>query len=549
MSFFRSHRITAVLGVLGAGLALSCGALFAQAPRAAAPAGAAPAAGPGSTGPAAPGTDASAPGSAATAPNTGAAGADKQQDSLTVENLIGDAVSLSNQEYPEVDKAIQRFRNGDLAGARDYLTMAKQKYPKLPPVDLLLAKMFVFLRDGDRARQQLELTVKNNPTDPEAYLLLADLAFAEGRTTEADALFQKARGYVEKFNDNAKRQQNFNIRTLAGLAAVNERREQWAEANALLTQWVKIDPDSDAAHTRLGVTLYHLGKPDQALAEFKKARDLKPTAPHPQVVLGSLYAQDKKTAEAQKAFETAYREDGKNEATARAYAQWLIQQDQLDKAQQVAAAMRKSQPNSIAALMLDGVIAKMRNQPEAAEEALTKVLNLDVTNADATNLLALILADSSNPAQQEKALSYAKMNAQRFPNNPQANVAYAWVLTKLNRGSEAGEYLQRVLQQRNNLTADSAYLIARIFLHNNQKEQAKLALEQVLQQAGNGMFMFRKDAEKTLKELGGTVPQAGGPTATAPSAASNAAPPTGRATAGGTQPRAGTTQTPPVAGQ
>jgi hypothetical protein len=119
----------------------------------------------------------------------------------------------------------------------------------------------------------------------------------------------------------------------------------------------------------------------------------------------------------------------------------------------------------------------------------------------------------------------------------------------MNRGSEAGDFLQRVLQQRNNLTADSAYLIARIFLQNNQKEQAKLALEQVLQQAGNGMFMFRKDAEKTLKELGGTVPQAGGPAAAAPAAASSAAPATGRETAGGTRPRAGATQTPPVAGQ
>ena len=31
----------------------------------------------------------------------------------TVEALIGTAVSLSNQKYPEIEKAIQRFRNGD----------------------------------------------------------------------------------------------------------------------------------------------------------------------------------------------------------------------------------------------------------------------------------------------------------------------------------------------------------------------------------------------------------------------------------------------------
>jgi predicted Zn-dependent protease len=437
---------------------------------------------------------------------TGLGAAAEANDPFTVENLIGDAVSLSNQRYPEVESAILRFKNTDPIGAKEYLDQAKQKYPKLPPVELLLAKLYVFNRDGERARAFLEATVANHPADPEAYLLLADLAFAEGRTTEAHALFEKAKGLVDKFAENAKRQQNFQIRVLAGLGAVHERRQQWNEAHALLAKWVQLDPESAAAHTRLGVTLFRLKKPAEALAEFQKARELKADSAHPQVMLGSLYTQEQNIAEARKAFETAYAQDGKNEATARAYAEWLIQQNELDKAQQVAAAMRKNQPNSIAALMLDGVVAKMRNQPSAAEEALTKVLTLDVTNAGATNLLALVLAESSNPAQQEKALSYARMNAERFATNSQANMTYAWILSKLGRGAEANQYLQKAAASRN-LNADSAYLYARILMLNNQREQAKLALEQVLQQAGSGMFMYRKEAEALLKELGGTVPK------------------------------------------
>ena len=111
---------------------------------------------------------------------------------LTVETLIGDAVSLSNQQYPEVDSAIKRFINGDLAGAREYLEVAKNKYPKLPPTDLTLAKMQVIVRNGQAARAFLEKVVMEHPGDPEAYLLLADLAFVEGRITEAHALFEKA---------------------------------------------------------------------------------------------------------------------------------------------------------------------------------------------------------------------------------------------------------------------------------------------------------------------------------------------------------------------
>ncbi|RIK73295.1 MAG: hypothetical protein DCC67_18040 [Planctomycetota bacterium] len=209
------------------------------------------------------------------------------------------------------------------------------------------------------------------------------------------------------------------------------------------------------------------------------------------------------------------KEDAKSEATARAYAEWLIQQSQFDRAQEVAAAMRQNQPNSVAALMLDGVVAKMRNQPEAAEEALTKVLGIDPSNAGAINLLALILSESPNLAQQEKALRYAQMNAERFPNNAQANITLSWILAKLNRSAESDSFLTRAVQA-GNLNADSAFLVARILVSKGQKEQARKALEQVLTQAGSGMFMYRKEAETLLKELGGVVPPTPAPAVTTP---------------------------------
>ena len=54
-------------------------------------------------------------------------GQEENNSPLTPKFLIGDAVSLSNKEYPEIDKAIQRFRNRDVAGALEYLEKAKEK--------------------------------------------------------------------------------------------------------------------------------------------------------------------------------------------------------------------------------------------------------------------------------------------------------------------------------------------------------------------------------------------------------------------------------------
>lgn len=458
---------------------------------------------------------------------------------LTVENLIGNAVSLSNQEYPDVEKAIQRFKNGDTQGAKEFLEIAKQKYPKLPPVDLILAKLQVIARNGPAARVYLEQTVTDNAADPEAYLILGDIAFTEGRTTEANALFEKAQALSQAFKDNEKRKQDFEIRVLAGLSAVKEKRQLWEEAQALLTKWVELNPDSSAAHLRLGNTQFRLKKPTEAFEEFKKARDLQPDSAHPYILLGQLYTQDKQIDKARTSFERAYAEEKANEATATAYAEWLIQQNNLDKAQEVVTAMREAKPDSVTALLLDGVVAKLRRQAKAAEDALVKVLTIEPGNAGATNLLALILSESDKSADQDKALGYAQVNARQFPNAPQASVTLAWVLHRMGRTNEALQVLGRVAQT--NLNADSAYLVARILVDQGRKENAQQVLEQVLKQAGTGMFLYRRDAEDLLKELKASAPAEPAGDATPASPVGTTPPATEPST---TAPPAGTTPAP-----
>jgi hypothetical protein len=91
-----------------------------------------------------------------------------------IEALIGTAVSLSNQDYPEIEQAIVRFRNNDAEGTLDFLKKAKEKYPKLPPVYVILAKLQVMAQNTQGAYNLLELQVAEDPIDPEAYLLLAE---------------------------------------------------------------------------------------------------------------------------------------------------------------------------------------------------------------------------------------------------------------------------------------------------------------------------------------------------------------------------------------
>jgi len=433
------------------------------------------------------------------APQIGYAQDAEPTSPLTPKYLIGSAVSLSNRSYPEIEKAIQRFSNSDVAGAQEYLKKAKEKYPKLPPTDILMAKMQVLARNTRAVRFLLDRATTQHPEDPEAYLLLADQAFSSQRTPEALALFEYAAPLIEKFSANAKRKRNFNIQLLAGRAAVAQRRSQWEAANRLLRQWVDLDPENVAAHTRMGVVLFRLDKPEEALVEFSKAREINPNSPHPDVSLGQLFSANDKLDMARKSFEKAYSEDKSDTKVAQAYVEWLIQQGELEQAQAITAALREQSPDSTTALLLDGIVAYMQGQSDRAEQALQKVLSLEPRNARATDLLALLLIQSDDVADKERALQYAQLNSERFPKSSLANVTKAWVLYELGRKAEAN----KTLQQAGNMKpqADSVFLIAKIFAGEGKNDQAIQALEQIVAQKKTGLVIFRREAEELLNQL------------------------------------------------
>lgn len=422
----------------------------------------------------------------------------EENNPLTPKYLIGDAVSLTNQDYPEIEKAIQRFRNRDVLGAQEYLETAKEKFPKLPPPDVMMAKLQLLARSARGVQFYLERAATTTPDDPEAYIMLADQAFQAQRTTESLALFDYADPLVEKFTGNTKRKRNFQIKVLAGRAAVAERRQQWEQASNYLEQWLGIDPDNALAHTRKGIVLFRLDKAKEALAELNKAREINPDAPHPFVSLGQLFYANGENDKARKSFEKAYNENKSDSKVAQAYAEWLIQMQELDKAQEVAAALREQTPDAIPALLMDGIVAYMQGQADSAESTFQKVLSLDPRNGRATDLMALLLIESDKSSDKERALQYAQNNAERLRNNAQASVTRAYVLYELGQKAKAQQSLQEAGKLQ--IQPDSTYLIAKILAAEGQNDKAIAALEKVVAQKG-GLMIFRRDAEELLAQL------------------------------------------------
>jgi len=414
---------------------------------------------------------------------------------MTSELLIGDSVSDVGPKYSDVDEAIKRFGNRDVLGARQFLESAKRKFPNLPPVELMMAKMHFVSGNPAAAQAALEQTVLDNPTDPEPYILLGDQAIAQGRTVEAEALYEKGLQLIGQFQGNAKRKHNMIIKARNGHALVAERRRKWEPAVADLQVLLQEDPDNATAHFRLGRALFMLKKQKEGYDELVKAQKLDDKLPHPMVSAALLYDQLGQDDEAAKSFQNAVRADRANLKTLVSYAQWLIQSGDPANAEKVLAEARKVDPESVDVLSLSGVAARMSKKMKPAEDYFVDALRLAPSNSGVINQLALLLIDQPDEDKRKRALDFAQINATLRPESSEANITLSWVLYKLGRTHDANEVFKKGVQM-GGLTADSSYLVAQMLVDQGQKEVAKQILERALDNSEGTLFIMRSEAEQ-----------------------------------------------------
>ncbi len=420
---------------------------------------------------------------------------------ITTKALIEDSVSPDSiAKYTEIDEAIKRFSNRDVLAARQFLDAAKKKDAKLPPVDLLLAKLYFLAGNAQAGRISLEKTALETPGDPEAYLILADQAMQQGRTIEADALYDKALSLVAKFTGNDKRKRNFEIRARSGRAGVAQRRKDWESAIADLKALLQTDPENAAAHYRLGQCLFMQQQFRPGLDEFTAAKKADKNLPDPFVASALMFDQLKKSSETQQAFERAYAANKTDPATLTAYSQWLIKTGAVDKAEGMLAQARKDNPGNLNLLILSGVAARMTKKMKPAEDYFIEALGIAPANGDVINQLALLLIEQNDPSKRERALQFASMSAQLNSQNADAQITLAWVLYQLGRQGEAEQALRNGLQL-GNLSPDSSYLVAKILHEQNRPDTAKQILTSALDNDSPGIFIYRKDAQALLDSI------------------------------------------------
>ncbi|MGI9456624.1 MAG: tetratricopeptide repeat protein, partial [Aeoliella sp.] len=345
---------------------------------------------------------------------------------------------------------------------------------------------------------------------PEPFLLLAGQSLNNGQLIQAMALYDKAIGLIDAYDENPRRKRRFVIRSRTGRSAVHTRWRDWESAEADIRTWIEADPEDGNALNRLGTVLFMLGKEADGFKSFESAKKLNEDFPPPYVSAASLYHQlataekegEAKRAfasKAKQAFERAYQNDKDDKTTVIAYGDWLAKTGDLAAAEKVLAAGRQAHPSVFQIFLLSGVVAQMTNNPDDAKTYFNQTLAIAPGNRDAYNQLALVLINSNDPSDQARAEQIARMNSQLNPNSGDVNITLTWVLRQMKKGSEANKAYQKGIRL-GNLSSDSSFIVAKLLLEQNRSDAARGLLENALNR-GQGIFVNRAEAEALLETL------------------------------------------------
>ncbi|NIO13784.1 MAG: tetratricopeptide repeat protein, partial [Xanthomonadales bacterium] len=158
--------------------------------------------------------------------------------------------------------------------------------------------------------------------------------------------------------------------------------------------------------------------------------------------LAELYVQAGNLKQAASFVKQALEADPEDFKTRIVATRWAVEVRDFDQARQHAAQALKLNSGSPEAILLSGIVAMFLEDFDSAVKHFQALILVSPGDFTATDNLALALCQQDNEADRQLALSYAQLNAQRFPQRPEAAATLGWVLLRLDRVDEAEKVLR-----------------------------------------------------------------------------------------------------------
>jgi Flp pilus assembly protein TadD len=369
----------------------------------------------------------------------------------------------------------------------------------------------------------LEQAVMSDPKDPEAIVILGNIALQERRINDAELTFLKAEHLLKDFDKSPMRKGILELQTLSGLTNVDEAHERWKDAQAKLELLLQLSPRDAMVMQRLARALFQQGNAAESLKWLRKSKEVGgPDILTPEAALAKFYEQYGDHRNAVVWMHKALDKAPEDAATQLVAARWALEAGQLDdfethavKGLQLATAELQRVPEErsaqvmarlLNAKILRGLAALFRKDYATAEKYFEAARLQSPGNFAATNNLALTLCEQTDEhtgqpdqAKLNRALELVNANYKIDPRNPEINSTLGWVLYRAGMLARAEDALRQAASS-GNVSPDTAYYLAQVSYDHDRRnrELAKNLLEAAL---NTPFFSMRAEAQTLLDKI------------------------------------------------
>ncbi len=200
-------------------------------------------------------------------------------------------------------------------------------------------------------------------------------------------------------------------------ADVFARAGQWQEAYDYLGRAAELQPQHAGTVTGQGTCLIQLGRPQEALAYFKRVTELMPASPDAHNNLGVVQAIVGDAAAAETAYKQALTCDGEHVPTWKNLAQLYLQHDRISEGVPILANLVKAHPDDVEALVLMAGCYEEGEDTASALVLYREALKYQPENAEAKAAVNRLAppADLTHIARPEHAKKLAALKGLKAP--------------------------------------------------------------------------------------------------------------------------------------
>ncbi|MDR2642162.1 MAG: tetratricopeptide repeat protein [Planctomycetaceae bacterium] len=405
----------------------------------------------------------------------------------------------------ELEKAVTAFNNSKFSEALDILKALYASHPEIAPPRVIMAQMFAQAKLSDAVRANLELGTEETPSDPEAYLLLGEIALRQRNLTAAELLLKRAAETVQAYSASETRKKNLTSSIMRVFSDLYESRQRWAQMEKCVDDQIRFDGQNATFLRRKGIAVFRQDRDEEAKKLFLQADQLDQTNKESgqkgipaDAIMAQLYLTRGDKDKARTFLEAALRAYPDSKEVLALSIQMRVSDDKLEEATPLAQRLLAEDPTSSSAKRLRATVGLYLQDYVLAEKLFQELLLESPTDAPAQNGLALALCEQNSPDKLKRALEYAVDNVRKNQSNGEFWGTLGWIQYKANLTEEAEKSLKQSIAT-GSINAATAYYYARLAVKSNKIDEAKRFLNLALQ--GNNQFAKRREAAQLLKEL------------------------------------------------